>query len=285
MGHFTSPHPINPIHPTLDSDSVSPKKPQTKASYATTKPNYVPPYKKPKYPSLTILCRVISNEIDKETIKVMLCFRICLFEYSHMEFNAERGPPGADDPSLADMTRAALSILSKNDKGFFLFIEAVADRRVRLLSAFMRSILNRHKSNEAQKKRGTQASFSVAAQIDGKVSSFHMHLLGLGLATSSTCTSLVLEMPERRVQHERALSQTVVAQYHQLVIIIKEVVVPVCRSGTSWRRNENRQRRVKRCSAGRARGGSARLSNDGCGGMSDRELEPRSHTIHETLRN
>ncbi|KAL0830522.1 hypothetical protein ABMA28_002683 [Loxostege sticticalis] len=59
-----------------------------------------------------------------------------LFEYSHMEFNAERGAAAdaeegatagtavkADDPSLADMTRAALSILLKNDKGFFLLIE------------------------------------------------------------------------------------------------------------------------------------------------------------------
>ncbi|KAM3965008.1 LOW QUALITY PROTEIN: alkaline phosphatase [Aphomia sociella] len=56
-----------------------------------------------------------------------------LFEYSHMEFNAERGAVAdaeegtsagsavkADDPSLADMTRAALSILLKNDKGFLL---------------------------------------------------------------------------------------------------------------------------------------------------------------------
>lgn len=53
-----------------------------------------------------------------------------------MDFNAERGAVAdaeegasatsavkADDPSLADMTRAALSILTKNDKGFFLLIE------------------------------------------------------------------------------------------------------------------------------------------------------------------
>ncbi|KAG7298688.1 hypothetical protein JYU34_017094, partial [Plutella xylostella] len=59
-----------------------------------------------------------------------------LFEYSHLEFNAERGAGAgagadaddsagvkSDDPSLADMTRAALSILLKNDKGFFLLIE------------------------------------------------------------------------------------------------------------------------------------------------------------------
>ncbi|KAL4713155.1 hypothetical protein ACJJTC_018800, partial [Scirpophaga incertulas] len=65
-----------------------------------------------------------------------LDYLLGLFEYSHMEFNAERGAVAdaeegasatsavkADDPSLADMTRAALSILMKNDKGFFLLIE------------------------------------------------------------------------------------------------------------------------------------------------------------------
>ncbi|CAH2047067.1 unnamed protein product, partial [Iphiclides podalirius] len=59
-----------------------------------------------------------------------------LFEYSHMEFNVERGGKvesvhrttkstlkAEDDPSLADMTRSALSILTKNEKGFFLLIE------------------------------------------------------------------------------------------------------------------------------------------------------------------
>ncbi|XP_068634039.1 alkaline phosphatase-like [Battus philenor] len=56
-----------------------------------------------------------------------------LFEYSHMNFNIERGTiEGEDlktssrkenDPSLADMTRTALSLLMKNEKGFFLFIE------------------------------------------------------------------------------------------------------------------------------------------------------------------
>ncbi|XP_022124889.2 alkaline phosphatase-like [Pieris rapae] len=59
-----------------------------------------------------------------------------LFEYSHMEFNAERGAVAdteegagatgngkAEDPSLADMTRVALSILTKNNKGFFLLLE------------------------------------------------------------------------------------------------------------------------------------------------------------------
>ncbi|XP_045535921.1 alkaline phosphatase [Papilio machaon] len=55
-----------------------------------------------------------------------------LFEYSHMDFNVDRDVVHEDetsktkkesDPSLADMTRKALSILLKNEKGFFLFIE------------------------------------------------------------------------------------------------------------------------------------------------------------------
>ncbi|XP_012551340.1 alkaline phosphatase [Bombyx mori] len=71
-------------------------------------------------------------KLDPRTVDYLLG----LFEYSHMEFNAERGAlvdaeegsgtsttVKADDPSLADMTRAALSILLKNDKGFFLLIE------------------------------------------------------------------------------------------------------------------------------------------------------------------
>lgn len=40
-----------------------------------------------------------------------------------MDFDADRdrGPNG--DPSLAEMTIAALSILQRNKRGFFLFIE------------------------------------------------------------------------------------------------------------------------------------------------------------------
>ncbi|XP_034829178.1 alkaline phosphatase-like [Maniola hyperantus] len=71
-------------------------------------------------------------KLDPRTVDYLLG----LFEYSHMEFNAERGAGldaeegtaastsvKADDPSLADMTRTALAILTKNDKGFFLLIE------------------------------------------------------------------------------------------------------------------------------------------------------------------
>ncbi|XP_049820469.1 alkaline phosphatase-like [Aethina tumida] len=46
-----------------------------------------------------------------------------LFSYSHMDFEADRDPGPLGDPSLADMTRSALSILLKNPKGFFLVVE------------------------------------------------------------------------------------------------------------------------------------------------------------------
>lgn len=47
-----------------------------------------------------------------------------LFAYSHMDFEVDRDPGPTGDPSLADMTRSALSILQKNPKGFFLFVES-----------------------------------------------------------------------------------------------------------------------------------------------------------------
>jgi alkaline phosphatase len=54
-----------------------------------------------------------------------------LFAYSHLDFEADRdtGPNG--DPSLADMTRVALSILAKNPRGFLLFVEGKQEHIVR----------------------------------------------------------------------------------------------------------------------------------------------------------
>lgn len=47
-----------------------------------------------------------------------------LFAYSHMDFEADRNTGPTGDPSLAEMTKKALSILMKNSKGFFLFVES-----------------------------------------------------------------------------------------------------------------------------------------------------------------
>lgn len=47
-----------------------------------------------------------------------------LFEMSHMEFEADRAADKAGEPSLEEMTRKAIEVLSRNDKGFVLMIEA-----------------------------------------------------------------------------------------------------------------------------------------------------------------
>jgi alkaline phosphatase len=49
-----------------------------------------------------------------------LDFLLGTFEQSHMKYSADAG---TDDPTLAEMTEAAIKILQKNDNGFFLFVE------------------------------------------------------------------------------------------------------------------------------------------------------------------
>lgn len=48
---------------------------------------------------------------------------LALFEPSHMQYEADRVRDRAGEPSLAEMTFKAISILEKNPKGFFLLIE------------------------------------------------------------------------------------------------------------------------------------------------------------------
>ena len=47
-----------------------------------------------------------------------------LFEPSHMHYNHDRSVDEAGEPSLGEMTAKAIDILNKNDKGFFLQVEA-----------------------------------------------------------------------------------------------------------------------------------------------------------------
>jgi alkaline phosphatase len=46
-----------------------------------------------------------------------------LFEPSHMKWETDRGTDPAGEPSLAEMTAAALEILSRDEDGFFLMVE------------------------------------------------------------------------------------------------------------------------------------------------------------------
>ena len=47
-----------------------------------------------------------------------------LFEPSHMQYEADRAKDRAGEPSLADLTRAAMTRLSRNPKGYVLMVEA-----------------------------------------------------------------------------------------------------------------------------------------------------------------
>jgi len=47
-----------------------------------------------------------------------------LFNYSHMQYEADRANDVDGEPSLSEMTQKAIEILSKNSKGFFLSVES-----------------------------------------------------------------------------------------------------------------------------------------------------------------
>ena len=47
-----------------------------------------------------------------------------LFEAKHMQWEADRAQDTAGEPSLAEMTQVAIDLLSREEKGFFLLVEA-----------------------------------------------------------------------------------------------------------------------------------------------------------------
>lgn len=77
----------------------------------------------------------------------------------------------ADDPSLADMTRAALSILLKNEKGFFLLIEgkSIGTYHIKRLEDFFRHFIN--------KCRGSQFNTGIGFCVLADIGSFLVTLL------------------------------------------------------------------------------------------------------------
>ncbi|XP_022162133.1 alkaline phosphatase-like [Myzus persicae] len=60
------------------------------------------------------------DKIDAKNVDYLLG----LFAYSHMEFEVDRDKGQNGDPPLHEMAVKALSILQKNNKGFFLFVES-----------------------------------------------------------------------------------------------------------------------------------------------------------------
>lgn len=59
------------------------------------------------------------NSIDTEKVDKV----IGMFETSHMQYEVDRSEDKAGEPSIAEMTEKAISILQKNPKGYFLLVE------------------------------------------------------------------------------------------------------------------------------------------------------------------
>lgn len=55
-------------------------------------------------------------------------FLVGLFSYDHMDYVTDADANA--DPSLPEMTKVAIDILSKNPNGFFLFIEGTDNAKV-----------------------------------------------------------------------------------------------------------------------------------------------------------
>lgn len=69
--------------------------------------------------------KYVWNKKDFDSIDPKTTDRLLgLFEPSHMRYEAEREKDAAGEPSLTEMTEKSIDILSKNDKGYFLMVEA-----------------------------------------------------------------------------------------------------------------------------------------------------------------
>lgn len=49
-----------------------------------------------------------------------------LFEPSHMQYELNRDDGPLGEPSIKDMTRKAIEVLQRGEKGFFLLVEGIA---------------------------------------------------------------------------------------------------------------------------------------------------------------
>jgi len=73
-----------------------------------------------KYPNSTYIWNHDQfDSVDPKTTDHLLG----LFNSSHMQYEADRSEDPGGEPSLAQMTRLAIEILSRNSKGYFLLVE------------------------------------------------------------------------------------------------------------------------------------------------------------------
>lgn len=62
-----------------------------------------------------------TQKVNENTLKKCFCLHLGLFEPKDCRYELDRNP--SMDPSLTEMVEKAIQILSKNPKGYFLFVE------------------------------------------------------------------------------------------------------------------------------------------------------------------
>lgn len=102
-----------------------------------------------------------------------------LFNSSHMDFEADRKDDNTvnGEPSLADMTAKAISILQKNQKGFFLMVEAGRIDHAHHAGNAFRALKDTQAFDAAIKKADEMTSDSDTLIV---VTADHSHTLTIG---------------------------------------------------------------------------------------------------------
>ena len=68
---------------------------------------------------------VVQNQAEFDAIDVSSNPKVLgLFNRSHMEYEADRAKDTGGEPSIAEMTKKAIEILSQNENGYFLMVES-----------------------------------------------------------------------------------------------------------------------------------------------------------------
>lgn len=88
-----------------------------------------------------------------------------LFDASHMEYHMAADPE--TEPTLAEMVRTAIGVLSKGDQGFFLFVEGgkidLAHHKTRARRALDETVEFAKAVQVAQELTSVQVRYSVSS--------------------------------------------------------------------------------------------------------------------------
>lgn len=100
-----------------------------------------------------------------------------LFSRSHMRYHEDRHDESNEEPSLPEMTQSAIALLQRNDKGFFLMVEAG-----RIDHAHHANNAYRALDDTAELSRAVSAAIAMTDQRDTLiiVTADHSHALSMG---------------------------------------------------------------------------------------------------------